>query len=356
MALLTKNVFIDTQYFCSADLDFSSGNISSFEELCQKGELVHITNTVVVQEVKKKMLEFIKDGLKGIDNFKKRCGFLKNDEGIADKLFPAMSEDELKEKGYTDFQNFLDATNAQILDMKKVDGNEILDMFFKQVRPFGPAKKNEFRDAFSLLSLRANLKRGEKIYVISNDGDHKAFCNAHEQFVNVESLNALLDICYKHIDKRSEFVEKFLKDKKEDIIQTLKKEIESAEGFNSSCWEDAEVDNFKVTEIGGFEPDITHLDNDGCRINFNVSVKIEVEVTGPDTANGHYDKEDDILYTFDDVERKEEEEHDFSIEIDLTFESDEGEFINDDFELTVEGLNKGIEFSVEEFPWEDPRL
>ncbi|MEB0195381.1 MULTISPECIES: PIN domain-containing protein [Pseudomonas] len=60
--------------------------------------------------------------------------------------------------------------------MKKIDPDEILDMFFKQKRPFGAAKKqNEFRDAFSLISLRQELKEGESIYVVSNDPDHKAF-------------------------------------------------------------------------------------------------------------------------------------------------------------------------------------
>ncbi|UXZ23902.1 DUF4935 domain-containing protein [Pseudomonas sp. YeP6b] len=356
MALLTKNVFIDTQVFCNLALDFSAKNIISFEELCQKGELSHVTNTVVVQEVRKKILEFIIDGLKGIESFQRRCGFLKNDKGIADKLFPEISEYELKEKGYSDFQDFLEASNAKIIDMKKVEGNEILEIFFKQARPFGLGKKTEFRDAFSLLSLRSHLKRGEKMYVVSLDGDHKAFCSAHEQFIHVESLNSLLDICYKHIDERSKFVEKFLIEKKEDIIIALKNQIENAEGYNASTWEDAEVDEFRVTEIGEFEPDITHLDNDGCRINFNVTVKIEVDVIGPDTASGRYDREDDILYTFEDTQRKEEEEHDFSVEIDLTFEADEGGFINEDFELAVEGLTKGIEFGVEEYPWEDPRM
>jgi hypothetical protein len=357
MPLITKNVFIDTEFFLKAELDFSSDSIKSFEELCQKSELTHITSTVVVQEVRKKILEYVKEGLKGIENFKRRSGFLRNDEEIAGRIFPDFSEDELKAKGYADFQDFLDATRVSVVDMRDVDGNEILDMFFKQKRPFGAAKKqNEFRDAFSLLSIRSVLKPGEKIYVISADPDHKAFCNVNEQFVSIDTLSALLDVCYKHIDKRSEFVDAFLKNKKEEIIQQIKSQLEDADGFNSSTWEDAEVENFKVAEIGDFEPEIIHLDDTSCRIIFNVDVKLLVEVSGPDTVNGIYDREEDFLYTPDSTNREEEEEHSFSIEIDLAFESDEGEFINDEFDLTVVDLHRGIEFGVEETPYEDPRM
>ncbi|WP_268947740.1 hypothetical protein [Pseudomonas syringae] len=40
----------------------------------------------------------------------------------------------------------------------------------------------------------------------------------------------------------------------------------------------------------------------------------------------------------------------------MSFEADEGEFINDEFVLHVKGLGGGIEFAVEEYPWEDPRM
>lgn len=55
-------------------------------------------------------------------------------------------------------------------------------------------------------------------------------------------------------------------------------------------------------------------------------VKLLADVNGPDTVKGHYDKEDGVLYTFDNVEHQEEQEHDFSVELDVAFESDEGKF------------------------------
>lgn len=356
MPLATKNVFIDTEFYVKAEMDFESQTFKSFEELCQKGELVHITSTVVEQEVKKKILESIKEGLKNLENFKKRAGFLRNDDELAGKIFPELTEDDLKKKGYDDFQEFLESSKAQIVDMSNVNPNEILDMFFKQIRPFGAKKQTEFRDAFSLLAIRSALKRGEKIYVISSDPDHRAFCQGNDQFISVDTLSAMLDICYKHIDARSQFVEKFLQDKNDAIRAEIRSLLNEADGYNSSTWEDAEVDHFEVVEIEDFEPQITHLDTESCLINFDVAVKFKIEVSGPDTANRYYDKEDDVLHVFDSLERVEEEEHNFSVEIELAFESDEGEFINEEFNLSIVGLHKGIEFYVEEYPYEDPRM
>jgi hypothetical protein len=166
----------------------------------------------------------------------------------------------------------------------------------------------------------------------------------------------MLDLCYKHIDARSEFVEKFIVERMEAIRAEIKSQLEDADGYNSSTWEDAEVDYFEVVEIDDFEPQIAHLDNESCILNFDISVKFKVEVSGPDMANSHYDREDDKYYTFDETEREDEEEHNFSVEVNIYFEDDEGEFINEEFDLTIIGLGKGIEFGVEETPFEDPRM
>jgi len=74
---------------------------------------------------------------------------------------------------------------------------------------------------------------------------------------------------------------------------------------------------------------------------------------GPNTSGGYYDKEDGVLYTFNSTSNQEEEEKEFSVELDLSFEIDEDEFINDEFYLHVKGLSAGIEFCVEENSWED---
>ncbi|MFG0321507.1 PIN domain-containing protein [Pseudomonas sp. zjy_15] len=357
MPLVTRNVFIDTEFFVRANLDFNSRTIKSFEELCDSNELNHITTTIVVNEVRRKIIDHIKGALKGIKNFRRKAAVLKEyDDDNIKNLFTEINENDLEVKALKAFDDFIDASSANVVDMSGVNGNEIIEMFFNQASPFSAQKPNEFRDAFSLLAIRSALKGQEKVYVVSGDGDHKAFCEANERFVNIETLSGLLDIYNKHNDERTRFVEQFLERKKEDIIQQIKSQLEDADGYNSSTWEDAELDSFEVAEIEDFEPQIIHLDDESCQITFDVTVKFLVHVSGPDTTTGHYDKEDDVLYTFDSTARQEEEEKKFSVELDLSFEADEGEFINDEFDLHIKGLGRGIEFGVEEFQWEDPRM
>ncbi|WP_236491613.1 PIN domain-containing protein, partial [Pseudomonas syringae] len=195
MPLVTRKVFIDTEFFVKANLDFNSSTIKSFEELCSDNQLNHITTTIVVNEVRRKIVDHIKEALKGIKNFRRKAAVLKeyDDESIK-SLFTEINEGDLEAKALKAFEDFIEASNATVVDMSRVDGNEIIDMFFNHVSPFSTQKPNEFRDAFSLLAIRSALEGQEKVYVVSADPDHKAFCEANERFVNIETLSGLLDI------------------------------------------------------------------------------------------------------------------------------------------------------------------
>lgn len=349
MPLITRNVFIDTEFFVKANLDFGSRTIKSFEELCEKGELHHITTTIVIKEIERKIKEHIKEALKGIKNFRRKAIVLREyeDDNIQN-LFKDINDNDIEAKALEAFSNFIENSETSILDMKNIDLNEVIEMHFNEISPFSAKKPNEFRDAFTLLALRAALNEGEKIYVISDDPDHKNFCDENNDFINVDTLSSLLDIYNKHNDDRAKFVAEFLETKRDVIKAELKTQLDDAEAYNSSSWEDSEVDSFEVTEISDFEPQIIHLDDESCQIHFDVTVKFTVETTGPDTANGYYDKEDGVLYTFESITKQDEQEKEFSVDIDLNFERDGEKFINDVFDIHVKGLSSGIEFDIEE--------
>ncbi|HAT5009891.1 TPA: DUF4935 domain-containing protein [Serratia marcescens] len=354
MPLVTRNVFIDTEFFVKANLDFNSKTIKSFEELCEKNELRHITSTIVVKEVERKVIEQIKEALKGISNFRRKAVVLKEyDDDNIKGLFCEVNEADIQEKALSAFHGFIETSKATVVDMSKIDLNEVIDMYFDKASPFSARKPNEFRDAFTLLAIRSALRHDEKIYVVSEDPDLKNFCEENKSFVITNALSVLLDEYNKHNDERTGFIEHFLEVKKEEIIQRLKEELESAEAYNYSIWEDSEIDSFEVVDIGEFDPKIIHLDDESCQITFDVTVRFNVEASGPDTLHGYYDKEDGVLYTFDSTSNQEEEEKEFSVELDLSLEIDEDKFINDEFSLYIKGLSAGIEFGIEENSWED---
>ena len=350
MPLVTKNVFIDTEFFIRANLDFHSTTIKSFENLCSDDELNHMTTTVVIQEVKSKISNKINEALKDIRKFKQKAVILKEyDDETIKMLFKEIDEKDFEKKALESFDNFIDASNTTVIDLKDVDSNEIMNMFFSKKAPFSVEKPNEFRDAFSLLALQSKLNSQEKIYIVSSDPDLKKFCEENENFVSVDTLSSLLDIYNKHNDERSQFIENFMIRKKEDIKTAIKEQLEQADAYNLSSWDDSEIDYFEVLEIDDFNPEIIHIDDENCLIRFDVNVKFIVDATGPDFKNGIYNKEEGRMYAFDKIDRQEEETHNFSVELELDFKSDVDGFIADDFDLYIHGAID-IEFSVEEEP------
>lgn len=356
MPLETRNVFIDTEFFVKANLDFNSTTIRAFEELCNTSKLNHITSTIVIKEVQRKISHQIREALKGIKNFQRKAAVLKaySDERVQ-RLFTDIDEREIEGMALQAYKDFLSKTNSVALDVSQVNGNEIIDMFFEHTTPFSASKPNEFRDAFTLLSIREHLSTEEKIYIVSADPDHKNFCSANDKFISIDTLSAMLDIFNRH-DKRAKFVEKFLLDKQDEIVKDIKSQLNDAEAYIDSTWEDAEVDYFEVTEVADFEPEIIKINDGSCSIKFDISVKFNIQASGPDFENSYYDREDDVQYVFDSKGREDEEEQDFSVEMDLFFEDDEGELINEEYDIRIIGLSRGIGFSTEEVPFDDPRM
>lgn len=350
MPLQTRNVFIDTEFFVKAGLDFSSKTIDSFRDICSNGELKHITSTVVVREVKRKISEHINDAMSGVKAFRRKAKILTTSNNQAIKnLFAQIDNAEIEKHAIHVFDNFLDESGTKVVDLKNVDGNEIIKMYFEQSAPFQDGKKkSEFPDAFTMLAVRNALKHREEIYVVSEDKDLIAFCEENPRFLHIESLSKLLDLYNSHDEDRSKFIKEYIDEQENEIKQIIKQQIENADSYNSSTWEDAEVDDLKVLDVFDFEPSIIQIDDECCQIVCDVDVLYRVTVSGPDYANGRYDREDDIIYTFEETTREEEGRLDFTVEIDLSYEVDDGEFTIGSMDISVQGLASGIEFSVEE--------
>lgn len=355
MPLETRNVFIDTEFYVKASLDFSSRTLEAFKEICDEGELKHITSTIVIKEVQRKITEQITEAIGGVVNFRRKAKSLKNSKDkIIQNLFKEFDQQKTIDDAVSTFNDFIKNSKTKVVDLKRIDANEVMDLYFERKPPFiSEKKKNEFRDAFSLLAIRSALKAKDKVYVVSADPDHVLFCEHNPKFISIDTLSKLLDIYNAHHDKRAEFIKNLLEERTDQIKEEIKRQLEAAGGYNDSTWEDADVDDYTIAEIKDFEPSIIHLDDQSCQIVFDVDVSYSVTVTGPDFVNGRYDREDDRLYTFDETTREEHGNLDLSVEIELSYEMDNGDFINEEMNINVQGISSGIEFSVDETPDHD---
>lgn len=357
MALQTRNVFVDTQSFVKAGLEFQSRTIQAFAHECGSGELKHITTTVVVREVHDKIKDHIREALNKVQDFRRKAKIL---EGSTDPviagLFARFDAAQIEAQAQEVFKSFMSDADTVIVNLKQVDADEVFRRYFEHEAPFQEGKKkSEFPDAFSLLAVEAHLGEGEECYVVSEDDDLKTFCEANRRFVWIETLSKLLDIYNSHNSERSDFIKKYLEDHTEVIKNAIANQVDEADFNNDSTWEDAEVVDHEVLSVDDFEADIIHIDDEQCVVSFEANVHYKVQVEGPDFVNGTYDKESGRVFTFDNTVREELEELEVKVEIELDYEVRDGKFNVSDMRVLVLNLSSGVEVSVEETPWDDPR-
>ncbi|EJO0773738.1 hypothetical protein NQ712_003873, partial [Escherichia coli] len=188
---------------------------------------------------------------------------------------------------------------------------------------------------------------------VSEDSDLIEFCKVTPQFIAVDSLSKILDIYNSHDQERASFIKQYVAEHIEEIKDSIREDIEDADVYNASSWEDAEVDELTVDHIHDFEPSIIQIDDESCLLSFNVDVDYTVSVTGPDFNNGIYDKEDGRTYTFGSTSREDTGTINVFVEVELPMEIVDTQFVVQDRYVSVSGLTGGIEVCVEENGYED---
>lgn len=122
------------------------------------------------------------------------------------------------------------------------------------------------------MSLDTYLEDEEKLYVISDDKDLKAYCAGNERLIAVDSLEKLLDIYNLHTNARTEKIKQFIESKKDEIKEQVFEYISGSDVYNSSSWEDAEVDSFSVSEVGDFEINVVHVSDEECQLALDLTI------------------------------------------------------------------------------------
>lgn len=352
IVLETRNVFIDTQSFVKAGLHFDSPAFKAFMKYCEICELFHVSTSVVEREVKSKIQLSVKDAISAIQTFRRKARLLSSlgDEKIKG-LFEEIPDEDIYKKSEKVFDDFMESCATEIVEADNVDAEELLSLYFNKKPPFGDRKKKtEFPDAISILSLKSYLQNDEKIYVVSDDGDLKSYCEIDHQFISVESLDKLLDIYTTHTNVRHEQVKQYFITNETSIKNKITKFLEDCDVYNNSTWEDAEVDDgLTVLNLGSIEPSVLYIDDEESQITFDIDVDFEVTVTGPDFNSGIYDREDGKIYTFDSTSRTSTVSTTFTVEIFLFYEFIDGELVNaEDEGLYIEGTAGGIEVDIDE--------
>src|SRR5216684_1155888 len=147
--LKTKNVFIDTEAFDAANLNFESTAFKELVRLAQADFVKVLLTAVTETEVQAHITEKIHEAAQGIKRFRKEQRMLRN-VAACDSFFEDFDEKAAVEEVQKKFKKFLGDANVKVLSLENADAGAIFKDYFDMKPPFGEGKKkHEFPDAFA---------------------------------------------------------------------------------------------------------------------------------------------------------------------------------------------------------------
>jgi hypothetical protein len=172
---------LDTSTYEHYRFAFDKGLLLGLEQF------LSIPPTLLVSEVvRNEIVLHLKKELS--DAKSKACRALRLSRELVDDLAFAVAEkaldlDSIDTVGRAEqlIEQHLANTGAEVVAVENntVDIAKVLSRYFSAEPPFSDQKKNEFPDAFALLSLESwAVENGTKVLIVSDDPDWKAFCES----------------------------------------------------------------------------------------------------------------------------------------------------------------------------------
>ncbi len=318
--LETEYIFIDAQIFVREKLDWGSKSLSRIKELVKSGQLRVLTTSITKKEVCNKIAEALDHAQSAL----KKHEVILGQVGVSGT--PAF-DDGATPKLQSQFEELLRLLKAKELPLK-ADLDNLFDDYFDKKPPFSSKKKSEFPDAVVIASLRDFASTtGNKIYVVSGDGDLKDCCKDDGKLIHADSLGEVISkatVTEKLHDRllsflaNSEYLKTNLIDRlrgreirvtglhrlsdqievaaeiadatdvnvhhlnvlSENADQTFVCEIE----FEAYLWIDLEIEEGTTSTGGAFEARASHSESDTITKYFSAEVVVRFDPANPEDS------------------------------------------------------------------------
>lgn len=237
------------------------------------------------------------------------------------------NENILIEKTLDKFRNGLEKLKVEVLDIDKVDIKKVFNKYFESELPFENKKKSEFPDAFTIETIKEEMKiyPEMKMSIVSQD---KGFLGSFSQIENCsifESLEKLLDYINSEIEKEyKELVIRF-NEMESEFQQVITDGIYSSDINNITVtyedfeYSDVYINNARVIKISDIM--INKIDKNIVNVSVECSIELETINTYEDYENSIWDSEEkEYLYL---KENHYIEEHSFIATVNVELERTE---------------------------------
>jgi len=165
--LESRLVFIDTSAYESKNFQFNKHALGNLCEFLESKRLHLLITKITIDEIKAHLLLKSEESARAIKKIQKDAMFLRNTPDLACYgIFEKVKAEDIYKITLESFEDFLNKSSAEIVDIKNVDSSIVFDKYFKSEPPFGGAnKKSEFPDAFVLEAVaKVSKDRGHPLY------------------------------------------------------------------------------------------------------------------------------------------------------------------------------------------------
>jgi hypothetical protein len=318
--LETRYIFIDTSMFVGANFHYESSTFKQLITLASESYLFIYLTPITIREVKANIRERVEAAHRAVQKCKKEAMVLRhlpNDTYKA--LFQDFDAGNIEDSLIQRFDRFASETRATIIPVAGTSIEQVFDQYFSSAPPFGIGKKkSEFPDAFALAALKewCTTKR-ERIYVISTDGDMKSACEEHEALINLDSLEALLNL----VATDNKILAAFADAAFEHLGPEITKKITREFGWLGFIVDDeeGEVESAEAKDIDIAERYLIYVTDRDASFRLEVNIDYSADISYYDPDSGIYDREEGVMLYRETIEETVKRTVELSVDVNISF-------------------------------------
>ncbi len=297
--LQSRLVFIDTSAFENKNFQFNSHKLDQLCGYLEERKLHLLTTEITISEVKKHLYEKAKKAVGTIKKAQREAMILRNTPNLdCYGIFSDLKEEDISNILIGAFDKFLEVSNAEIVPINIVDTSIVFENYFNGFPPFcGGNKKNEFPDAFVLEAVRKISKEREHLlYVISCDGDMKAYAERYDNIVHLNTVDELINLVIRNEAELSapvSFADKVFTRLEAEIIKMLYSKLSDMEFYpESSDYLDADVDSIVVNQVKIIDKNIIEVSPNSATYELTIEMLVSAEYSAANYEDSPWDPED----------------------------------------------------------------
>jgi len=344
-------VYIDSSIFIEKNFNFNSKEFQTLINLVEENKVEVVLTKITIQEVISNISKEIEKSIQTIIKARNEAKIFRNFplepvSGIYNEIEKVKFESIMQDM----LQTFLHKSKAKILSSNGADIDNIFNMYFGKLPPFGERKKkNEFPDAF-ILSALSDYAKNDLIpfYIVSKDKDFKEGVKLSGSFIYLESLEEFLNKVSFYYEKLAPLLFQLINENIGQVNELIEEKFLNL-GFYLSDQE-GDVDDVQVLKTPDFEIYLLCIEDNSAEFELTGSISYSAFITYDDLSTATYDSEDKILIPWHKVENTVEREEiiqaniriKFSITEPYTFEIETVDIITPKSDVAV---------NAEEYEW-----